>query len=236
MTIKKSNNGKELEWHYKSLFNTYWLVFLFVCLSWQREENVINLALNTSSLLFIYLVITKSQQVRTIHLEVLNEVLRRENICCIPQGRNTGGRLQNCLSLCPVSARCLTHGSILLCDDWWKSSWVTDEIQFLFPTLKGAVEKQTSLTFLIHSPEGEHMHGKHLHPHTPSFAPSSSGDPLLWLLSLEKERAVPFGASVWNTCCLPAPLRASVSSERVAGCYLAQGRQVPREGSPGWYL
>lgn len=115
-----------------------------------------------------------------------------------------GGGLQNCLSLCPVAASCLSHGSILLCDDCWKSSWVTDEIQFLFPTLKGAVEKQTSLTFLIHSPKGEHMHGKHLHPHTPSFAPSSSGDPLLWSLSLEKERAVPFGASVWNSCCLPA--------------------------------
>lgn len=27
---------------------------------------------------------------------------------------------------------------------------------------------------------------------------------------------------------------ASVSSERVAGRYLAQGRQVPTEGSPGW--
>lgn len=31
--------------------------------------------------------------------------------------------------------------------NWWTSSWVTDEIQFPFLPLRGAVEKQTSLTF-----------------------------------------------------------------------------------------
>lgn len=106
--------------------------------------------------------------------------------------------MRKCLSLCPVAASCLSHGSKSpqLMDIQLGNRWNSVPVS----TLEGrSGEADIPNFFSTTLPKG-----KHLHPHTPSLAPSSSEDSLLWSLSLEKERAVPFGASVWNTCCLPA--------------------------------